>query len=66
MLGWDSEVQMNVLITNVPGPDREPFPAADELENSLELVFNIGADHDSTPEPWCPHQVVLTEVKTVV
>ena len=57
---------MDVFIADVPGPHGKPFPPADQLENSLQFEFNVGAGHDFTSKPGGPDEVILAEVQAMV
>ena len=56
---------MNVLITNVPGIDGETFPVTHQLDNSFELVFNVGGFQDLPSVFGSPDNVVLAVVRAV-
>src|SRR5258708_991814 len=53
---------MDVVIANVPSVDDKTFPAANLLEYSFHLGFDILVLQDLASIPWCPDQMVLTGV----
>ncbi len=57
---------MNMFIANVPGPDGEAFPAADQPKYPFEFSFDILILHDFATVPWDPNQVVLATVCAVI
>jgi len=57
---------MNMIVRNVQIVDDESFPLGDDLEDSLELLFNITIGHCVATIPGGPNQVVSTTVNAVV
>lgn len=41
VLRWHGDVEMDMLVSDVPGPDLESLPSTDQLEYSLEFLFNV-------------------------
>jgi len=60
------EVQMNMLIANVPLDDLKTLPFADELENSLEFLFNVSICQDLTSVSGSPNYMILATVGAVL
>ncbi len=66
MLGRNDKIKVNVFITNMPSFDFDVFPAADELEYSLHLGFNILRYQYLTSVLRGPNYVVLAKVSTML
>ena len=66
VFGWDNEIQVDMFVSDVPALDHKVFPAADQLEQSLEFLFNILIGHNSASILWSPNQVVLTDVCAMI
>ena len=65
IFGWNDQIQMDVLITNVPLDDAKAFPFGNELEYSFEFLFNIVICQYLASVPWSPNDMVLAKVCAV-
>ena len=55
-----------MFIANVPLDNPKAFPFADELENSLQFLFNVDVSSHLTSVSGSPYSMVLTYVCTVL
>lgn len=65
VLGWDDEVQVDMLITNVPGNDAEVFPLGDLAQYSFQFGFGILVLKYLASVPGGPNYMVLANVCTM-
>jgi hypothetical protein len=66
IFGRYDEVEMNMLIANVPLDDLKTLPFAEELENSLQFLFNVSICQDLTSVSGGPNYMILATVGTVL
>lgn len=59
---WNDDVEVDMIISDMPSHDGETFPFADEFEYSLEFLFHAGVGKNFSSVPGNPHHMVLTYV----
>lgn len=62
VLWWNNDVEMDVVISNVPGSDLETLPFADQLEYSLQFCFDVGICQHFASVLGGPNQMVLAKI----
>ena len=58
--------QVDVVVSNVPLMNHESFPTGNLLKDVFELLLDILVGEDFSSPLWCPHQMVLAVVGTVL
>ena len=62
VLRWNDNVEMNVIISNMPCDNCKSFPLADKLEYPLQFLFDIIVSKNLSSLPRDPYHMVLAEV----
>lgn len=62
IFGRDCEIQMDMVISNMPGLYLEVFPFGDGLEYSFQLLFNIVVSQYFFSVSWSKDQIVLVGI----
>ncbi len=62
----NGEIEMNVLVSDVPGMDGKAFPPSDGLEYSLQFEFNESIRQHGTSILRGPNHVVITLPRAMV
>ena len=55
------DVQMYMLVSDVPCPDGEPFPSADHLEYAFEFLFNVLIGQHLSAILGCPNHMIFAD-----
>ncbi len=58
-------MEMDMLISNIPGINSKAFPLGNLLELSLQLLFNVGACQYLAAILRRPNDVIAAMVRTV-
>lgn len=56
---------MDMLITDMPGVNEEALPLTNQLDDSLELLFNVLVFQDLSSVFWSPDKMVLADIGTM-
>ena len=66
VLGRDDEVEVDVLVPNVPSLDEEPFPSGNLSQLALEFGFDEQTGQDLATIPRSPYNMIATSICTMV
>lgn len=65
VFGRNGDVQMNMFIPDMPCFQGKSLPSADQLENTLEFLFNVLIGQHLSAIPGCPDHVVFADPSAV-
>jgi len=65
VFGRDGKIDVDMLVSDVPGEDLETFPFADHFEYSLEFCFNVGILQYLASVLGSPDEMILADVRAV-
>lgn len=60
IFGWYGDVQMDVIVSDMPCVDIKSFPLRNVLEHALEFLFNEGWCQNASTVFWTPDNMVIT------